>query len=446
MMTIEEQVDLEMSHKLYEFQSIKPDLTEDYLSHHGILNQKWGVRHGPPYPLGSDVSTGHKLKSGASGSIRKKVPEKKSFAEKRKAKKTYKKRVQAAQKAREARAAKQAEAKAKAAEEERKAKEAQEAQDRAEREQLEREQWKRDVINRGDVETAKQHTDLFSNEEIGQIIDRYKATDRLSQIAMDANPEPQTPEQIDRLQKMREKVDKIQKFAGTVSDLASSVQKVYNAYNTVNDILQSGGKKAQEQTEAQRKANEEKEKAWKKNVIMTRDMKTMMANKNKFTSSEVNELLNNVDADEKLADRLGLNKNKNKGSDGASKSEEKQSSKNENKQSQPQQPKNENKQPQQQPQQPKQQPKKENKQPQQQPKPQNATPQRQDITTSRDRQYYQGLSTPVLTLMRANLIEDGYSNQAAIVKEILNERRQGGELQYMPIKNTPKPAKKKWGR
>lgn len=23
----------------------------DYISHHGILNQKWGVRHGPPYPL-----------------------------------------------------------------------------------------------------------------------------------------------------------------------------------------------------------------------------------------------------------------------------------------------------------------------------------------------------------------------------------------------------------
>ena len=22
------------------------------LAHHGILNQKWGVRHGPPYPLG----------------------------------------------------------------------------------------------------------------------------------------------------------------------------------------------------------------------------------------------------------------------------------------------------------------------------------------------------------------------------------------------------------
>ena len=23
-----------------------------YLSHHGIMGQKWGIRNGPPYPLG----------------------------------------------------------------------------------------------------------------------------------------------------------------------------------------------------------------------------------------------------------------------------------------------------------------------------------------------------------------------------------------------------------
>ena len=32
------------------------------LYHHGIKGQKWGVRNGPPYPLGSDVSTGSRLK------------------------------------------------------------------------------------------------------------------------------------------------------------------------------------------------------------------------------------------------------------------------------------------------------------------------------------------------------------------------------------------------
>lgn len=34
----------------------------DYLSHHGIKGQKWGVENGPPYPLGSDISTGHSLR------------------------------------------------------------------------------------------------------------------------------------------------------------------------------------------------------------------------------------------------------------------------------------------------------------------------------------------------------------------------------------------------
>lgn len=39
------------------------DNTPNYLMHHGIQGQKWGVSHGPPYPLGSDVSTGNKLKT-----------------------------------------------------------------------------------------------------------------------------------------------------------------------------------------------------------------------------------------------------------------------------------------------------------------------------------------------------------------------------------------------
>lgn len=36
--------------------------SSSYLMHHGIDGQRWGVQHGPPYPLDSKVSTGRKLK------------------------------------------------------------------------------------------------------------------------------------------------------------------------------------------------------------------------------------------------------------------------------------------------------------------------------------------------------------------------------------------------
>lgn len=33
-----------------------------YLMHHGIEGQRWGVQHGPPYPLDDNTSTGSRLK------------------------------------------------------------------------------------------------------------------------------------------------------------------------------------------------------------------------------------------------------------------------------------------------------------------------------------------------------------------------------------------------
>lgn len=58
---------------MIEYQST-PDFYNEYISHHGILGQKWGKQNGPPYPLGSDVSTGSRLKKGADskGSVKKK--------------------------------------------------------------------------------------------------------------------------------------------------------------------------------------------------------------------------------------------------------------------------------------------------------------------------------------------------------------------------------------
>lgn len=44
------------------------DEVSDFLAHHGVQGQKWGVRNGPPYPLDSSVSTGKKLKKGGASS------------------------------------------------------------------------------------------------------------------------------------------------------------------------------------------------------------------------------------------------------------------------------------------------------------------------------------------------------------------------------------------
>jgi hypothetical protein len=37
-------------------------IREDELYHHGIKGQKWGVRHGPPYPLKSGGNNQQKKK------------------------------------------------------------------------------------------------------------------------------------------------------------------------------------------------------------------------------------------------------------------------------------------------------------------------------------------------------------------------------------------------
>lgn len=43
----------------------------DYLSHHGILGQRWGKRNGPPYPLGADDHSASEKKAGWKDSLKK---------------------------------------------------------------------------------------------------------------------------------------------------------------------------------------------------------------------------------------------------------------------------------------------------------------------------------------------------------------------------------------
>ncbi len=60
-------VQAEESIKLYEFESSKPDLDEEFVKHHQALGAHWGIHNGPPYPLSRILSTGKRLKPAAKG-------------------------------------------------------------------------------------------------------------------------------------------------------------------------------------------------------------------------------------------------------------------------------------------------------------------------------------------------------------------------------------------
>ena len=49
-----------------------------YLAHHGILGQKWGVRNGPPYPLGAGQHSASEKKAGWRKSLDK--PDRKAYS------------------------------------------------------------------------------------------------------------------------------------------------------------------------------------------------------------------------------------------------------------------------------------------------------------------------------------------------------------------------------
>lgn len=49
--------DFKMGPKYIEIYDLVQASPDEYLMHHGIKNQKWGVRRGPPYPLESGIRT-----------------------------------------------------------------------------------------------------------------------------------------------------------------------------------------------------------------------------------------------------------------------------------------------------------------------------------------------------------------------------------------------------
>ena len=139
-----------MERLLYEYDYQKPELTDDFLEHHGIIGMKWGQKNGPPYPLSSKISTGKRLRSTVGG-IKKKLPKSKKQKQKE------------------------------------------------ERERYSK-MSKEEIINTKNVKAMNQRSSEFTDQEINKVLNRLNTEDRLSKIALDNKPS-RTKKVIDHLKK-----------------------------------------------------------------------------------------------------------------------------------------------------------------------------------------------------------------------------------------------------
>ena len=106
---------------LYEYDYAKPELTDEFLEHYGVLGMHWGIRKQPKY----------------TGSLRQRI----------KKKKAYKSRVKALKKARKIKAKVTAEKKEAA-------------------------KTKEEIMKTKDLKAMKKNLDKFSNSEIQSVLDR----------------------------------------------------------------------------------------------------------------------------------------------------------------------------------------------------------------------------------------------------------------------------------
>lgn len=182
-----------------------------HLEHHGIENQRWGDRNGPPYPLEPDQMTAAQQRANANEGWFKR-------------------------KKREAAEKKEAERQEKIAEKERKikAKKLKKNLARAARKYGLNQEKKNEIIRKGDVAKAHKYKDAFSQKEIADLLERKRLNDMLD---MEVS-------KISQRQKENgiRKFETMGRYLNTVVGVGKAGVDLYNIYAGVSNALMGTNK------------------------------------------------------------------------------------------------------------------------------------------------------------------------------------------------------------
>lgn len=201
---------------------------ENAIYHHGIKGMKWGVMNGPPYPLGSAISTGKRLIGKAAGAI----------------KRHHEKRVQAAEIKKQVKQEKKV---------------LKEAEEEAKKQQSDYEA-KQKVIMSNDADKILKIADTLSTEQLKDAQQRLLYVNKMKEY--------QAPSKMDKALK---NLKKAKEWTETGVDAWNTFAKVYNAVRpddplpTVGEGIKNATKGAkQQQQDGENQSNQQSGKPGKK--------------------------------------------------------------------------------------------------------------------------------------------------------------------------------------